>query len=195
MGKWIFSLVLLLSSMNLKAQEWVKEKHKDGIIVYTKYNPKYAMKASRAETYVSAPVEKVVSTILNVKDYVNWMPDCIYSKVVKVISADEFIYHAIYSTPWPAASRDLVMQVKKIPIKDGFKIIMTNNSNFLEVRKDAVRVPIYFGEWIITKTDKGTRVFIEYQTDPGGSVPDWMAQGASVRTPFNMMDSLIHKLN
>ncbi|MCB9257351.1 MAG: hypothetical protein H6579_09490 [Chitinophagales bacterium] len=195
MKKYIVGFLLVLLSMNLSAQDWVKEKNKDGITIYTKHDPKYAMKASRAEMYVAAPVDKVLNAIFDVKEYVNWMPDCTYSKVLKSISSDEFIYHAIYSTPWPAASRDLVLHIKKVAFKDGYKIIMTNKSNFIEVRKDAVRVPIYFGEWVLTKTDKGTKVFIEYQTDPGGSVPDWMIQGAAIRTPFDMMESLKHRLN
>jgi hypothetical protein len=36
---------------------------------------------------------------------------------------------------------------------------------------------------------------LEYQTDPGGSVPDWMVQGAATKTPYNMVENLIEFVN
>lgn len=176
--------------LGLQAQAWVKEKAKDGITVYTKTSTKYRMKASKAVMIVSASPEKVANIVYDVKGYVNWMPDCAIIDVVKTVSSNELIYYGLYTTPWPAASRDVVLSIKRVPVEGGFKILMTNKSNLLEVKTEAVRVPIYFGEWKITKTTAGTKVSIEYQTDPGGSVPDWMIQGASAKTPFDMFEAL-----
>lgn len=188
----ILSMITIFFGTN--AQSWVQEKSKDGITVHTKTTAKYRMKASKAEMMVSASPEQVVNVIYDVKGYLNWMPDCSKIDVVKTISSNELIYYGFYETPWPAASRDLVMNIKKSPIEGGFKIVMTNKSNYLTVDKDAVRIPIYFGEWKMVKTTKGTKVSVEYQTDPGGSVPDWMIQGAATKTPFNMFEALINKL-
>ena len=176
------------------AQAWVKEKAKDGITIYTKSSSDYRMKASRAEMTVSASVEKIVATIFDVKSYINWMPDCAKVQLLKSSSSDELIYYALYTTPWPAASRDVIVNIKKVPITGGYKIVMTNKSNYVEVKTEVVRIPIYFGEWKIVKTTAGTKVTIEYQTDPGGSVPDWMIQGASTKTPFDLFEALKNKV-
>lgn len=188
-------IVVLSLYLGVNAQSWVKEKAKDGITVYSKSTTEYRMKASRAEMIVNAPVETVVNAVYDVKGYLSWMPDCAKIEVLKTISSNELIYYGLYETPWPAASRDLVINVKKIPVDGGYKIVMTNKSNYVEVSSEAVRVPIYFGEWKIVKTSAGTKVTIEYQTDPGGSVPDWMIQGASTKTPFDMFEALKNKIS
>ena len=184
----IFSILFL--SQNTYAQTWVREKNKDGIIISTKQNPKYRMKSSRAEMYTTASPEKVVNAIFNVVKYLEWMPDCEKIEILKSNSANDIIYYAMYKTPWPAANRDMILNVKKVKTSSGFKIEMANKSNYVEVSQDAVRVPVYFGTWTISKTDKGTKVFLEYQTDPGGSVPAWMTEGAAVNTPYDMFASL-----
>lgn len=190
MKKLILMFFLLNTIFLVSAQTWVKEKHKDGIVIYTKASTKYGMKASRAEMYLQVPVEKVVAALLNINDYTTWMPDCAEAKVLKQISKDELIYYALFTSPWPAADRDVVLHVKKVAIPNGYKIELTNKSNYVEVKQSAVRIPVYFGAWTITKTDQGTKVFIEYQTDPGGAVPDWMAQGAAVKNPYDTFESL-----
>lgn len=190
MRSLIYFILFVITYSSAQAQSWVKDKEKDGITIWTKTDPKYRMRASKAEMYTSASVDKVVDAVFNVKNYIKWMPDCQSVTVLKKVSDVELIYHGLYGVPWPAVSRDIVLNIKKVAIEGGYKIIMTNKSNYIEVRSDAVRVPIYFGEWRITKTSKGTYVVIEYQTDPGGSVPDWMIQGASTKNPFDMFISL-----
>ena len=195
MKKLFLAICLLLSLNFLHSQSWVKEKNADGITVYSKSSTEYRMKAVKAEMLVSASVDKVVGIVYDVKNYVSWMPDCIQIDLLKTISSNELIYYGLYKTPWPAASRDIVLNVKKVPVEGGYKIVMTNKSNYIEVKSEAVRVPIYFGEWSIIKTSQGTKVSIEYQTDPGGSVPDWMLQGAGVKNPYDMFASLKKKLS
>ena len=194
MKKLIIILAILSFFDGANAQAWVKEKEKEGITVYSKTSSQYRMKASKAEMVVSASVDKVVNTVFDVKSYLIWMPDCAKIEILKTISSNEIIYYGLHSTPWPAASRDLVINLKKVPIDGGYKVIMTNKSNYIEVKEDAVRVPIYFGEWKIIKTTAGTRVSIEYQTDPGGSVPDWMIQGAATKTPFDLFEAMKKKM-
>jgi len=189
--KNLFIILALLSFIpEASAQAWVKEKAKDGITVYTKSSTQYRMKASRADMIVSTSVDKLVEAIFDVKAYTSWMPDCAKVQLLKSISSDELIYYAVYLTPWPAANRDVIVNIKKVPIPGGYKILMTNKSNYVEVKTDVVRIPIYFGEWHFVKTNLGTKVSIEYQTDPGGSVPDWMIQGASTKTPFDLFEAL-----
>lgn len=195
MKRIILTLSIIALFVGAQAQSWVKEKSKDGITIYTKSSTDYRMKASRAEMTTTASVEKVVDAVFDVKSYINWMPDCAKVDIVKSISSNELIYYGLYNTPWPAASRDLVMNIKKVPVSGGYKIVMTNKSNYLEVSKDAVRIPVYFGEWTIVKTASGTKVTLEYQTDPGGSVPDWMIQGAATKTPFDMFEALKNRVS
>lgn len=190
MKNFILVVMAIFTWVNINAQEWVKEKAKDGITVYTKSSSDYAMKASKAVMYVSQSPEVVAKAVFDVVNYVKWIPDCSKINIVKTNGANELIYYGLYETPWPAASRDLVISLKKLKITNGYKIEMTNKSSLVEITADAVRIPIYFGAWTITKTDKGTKVVIEYQTDPGGSVPDWMSQGAATKTPFSMFEAL-----
>ena len=181
----------MLAFSSATAQGWVKEKYKDGITVYTKSSDEYAMKSSKAVMTVPQSPEVVANAVFDVMNYTKWIPDCIKIKIVKTTNANDLVYYGLYETPWPAASRDLVINLKKVKIANGYKIEMTNKSSMVEVTSDAVRIPIYFGTWTITEGDDGqTNVKIVYQTDPGGSVPDWMSQGAATKTPFSMFEAL-----
>lgn len=180
----------LMTMFGLDAQSWELSKDKNGIKVYVKKTEKYRMPASKVTAVINAPYEKVVSAIFDVENYLEYVPDCAEIEVLKRNGASELIYYGLYDTPWPAADRDLIIQLKKIPITNGVKIDMTNKSNYIEVKDDATRIPIYFGSWEIVKVKEGVKVTLEYQTDPGGSVPDWMIQGAATKTPYNMVDEL-----
>lgn len=189
------SLIILFVLFGLQAQSWELSKDKNGIKVYVKKTEEYRMPASKVTAFIDAPFEDVVEAIFDVKKYTAYVPDCAKIEVLKRTGSNELIYYGLFDTPWPAADRDLVIQLKKIPIPNGVKIDMTNKSNFIEVKESATRIPIYFGFWEIVKSTKGVKVTLEYQTDPGGSVPDWMIQGAATKTPFNMIEGLREFLN
>lgn len=169
-------------------QSWSLEKEKDGIKVYTK-SSEYRMKASKAVMTINAPINDVVDAIYNVKNYPKWMPDCAEISVLKE-STNSMIYHGLYDVPWPATDRDMVLSVEKIKTANGMTLKMTNKPDYIAEKNKAVRIQVYFGQWILEETTNGTKVICEYQTDPGGGVPDWMIQGAAVKSPFNMFSSL-----
>ena len=188
-------LVTLVLVSGLFAQSWELSKDKNGIKVYVKKTEKYRMPASKVTAIIDAPYDEVVEAIYEVDNYTEYVPDCAKIEVLNRTGDSELIYYGLFDTPWPAADRDLVIQLKKIPIANGVKIDMTNKSNYIEVKESATRIPIYFGFWEIVNTGEGVRVTLEYQTDPGGSVPDWMIQGAATKTPFNMVEELREFLN
>lgn len=195
MKQFIIILLGLSVGFSLSAQAWELSKSKDGISVYTKSTEKYRMPASKVTATFKASYEKVVDAIYNVENYTQYVPDCAEIKVLKRTGSNQLIYYGLYDTPWPAADRDLVIMLSKVEIANGVRIDMTNKSNFIEVQEKATRIPIYFGTWEILKTSAGVKVTLEYQTDPGGSVPDWMIQGAATKTPFNMVENLIEFVN
>lgn len=183
-------LFVLTAVFGLQAQSWELSKDKNGIKVYVKHSDKYAMPASKVTALIDAPYEVVVDAIFEVQNYPDYVPDCASVKILNRSGSNALIYHALFDTPWPAADRDLVIQLKKVTLANGVKIDMSNKSNYIEVQENATRVPVYFGFWEIIKTDQGVKVTLEYQTDPGGSVPDWMIQGAATKTPYNMVVAL-----
>lgn len=54
-----------------------------------------------------------------------------------------------------------------------------------------VRIPRMEGYWKIEPLDGGqVRVTVQSQSEPGGSVPEGMANSASVDAPFSMLSKL-----
>ncbi len=194
--KKIIAIILSLSiGLGIQAQSWVLKKDKGGIQVYTKSSDEYGMPASKVTATFKASFDEVVKAVFEVENYVSYVPDCAKIEVLQRKGSDELIYYGLFDSPWPAADRDLVIKIKKVAIANGVRIDMTNKSNYIEVKDNATRIPIYFGTWNITETSAGVKVVLEYQTDPGGSVPDWMVQGAATKTPYNMVENLIEFVN
>ena len=195
MKKIVASILSLMIFFGIQAQEWNLKKEKNGIQVYTKSSAEYGMPASKVMATFKASFDEVVKAVFEVENYVNYVPDCSKIEVLQRNGSDELIYYGLFDSPWPAADRDLVIKIKKVTITNGVRIEMTNEASFIELRDNATRIPIYFGAWEIIKSSEGVKVVLEYQTDPGGSVPDWMVQGAATKTPFNMVENLIEFVN
>ncbi len=189
MNKLFLIAVVLCFFTDTFSQNWSKEKSQNGITIYCSKSDKFSMKASKAEMVLPYSPEEIMKAIKNVSEYPKWVPNCIYSKVLNEKNK-EVIYHSEIKAPWPALNRDLVVHLEEVPLTNGFKILMKNRQDFIAERKDVVRVPVYFGEWSILETKEGSLVVLEFQTEPGGEVPDWMAQGAAIKTPFEMFMNL-----
>jgi ribosome-associated toxin RatA of RatAB toxin-antitoxin module len=195
MKKIIVIILSLCYGLGIQAQSWILKKDKGGIQVYTKSSDDFSMPASKVIAIFRASYDEVVEAVFEVKNYEDYVPDCAKIDILKRTGSDELIYYGLFNAPWPAADRDLVVSIKKVTIANGVRIDMTNKSNYIEVKDNATRIPIYFGTWNITETSAGVKVVLEYQTDPGGSVPDWMVQGAATKTPYNMVENLIEFVN
>ncbi len=196
----VILLLLLISSLASfkryqQVDEWVYEREKQGIKVFTKKSHWGHLRDSRAQMFVSASPEEMLKFVTDFNNYKTWFPRCSQSKILARLNENEFIVHLFFDAPWPIKNRDCVMRVKVDKADTGvITITETSEPKYLKPDAGAVRINQLISVWKFTPKNGGTEVFNEYSSNPGGNIPDWMTNTQSVENPLATFESLQQKV-
>lgn len=189
-------MLLLLTSFStnwLQVDDWLLEREKKGIKVFTKKSRWGRLRDSKAEMLLpSAKIDELVKFICDFDNYPNWVPRCREAKVVARISDTEFIAYMVFHSPWPVADRDCVVRVKvDRNVATGVVIINeTSEPRYVNRRSNVVRIEQMLSVWTITPQDGGLMVTNQNSTNPGGSIPDWLTNTQSVDNPYDIFTTI-----
>lgn len=193
MSKIISFIAALTLFTSLFAQDsWDLEKDKDGIRIYNRKVEGSKLKEFKGVVSVKASVQEAVSYFTDIQQHEKFMYKCKKGsvKVVKKSSASDFYTYMVIETPWPATNRDVVSryQIGK-PDKQGAVLIQLEGAAELVPEVDGlVRVPKMKGYWKFTPQPNGMiEIVHQAYSSPGGSVPEGMANAASVDAPYSML--------
>jgi hypothetical protein len=190
-----FIIAITLFTSLFAQDNWSLEKDKDGIRVYNRKVEDSKLKEFKGVVSVKASVEQVLSYFTDIQQHDKFMYKCKKGsvKLVKKNSASDFYTYMIIETPWPATNRDVVThyQIGK-PDKHGAVLIQLEGAADLVPEVDGlVRVPKMKGYWKFTPQSNGmTEIVHQAYSSPGGSLPEGMANAASVDAPYYMLSKL-----
>ena len=198
-----FSLGFALLIMSLSATaistktkyKWTLVKEIDGINIFEADVKGADVVAFRGETTLKFPLERVVSSLADMKRKEEWMHDLKQVKTLEVINPRIRIecYHS--GTPWPLSDRDFIYKAefKYFPKVETFVLNLQNTTHKdMPPRKGVVRGKIIDSNYYISKTDKlnVTKMAVEILVDPMGSVPKWLVNIFQKDWPMNTLTSL-----
>lgn len=180
-------LFLLLTSMLMGDNGWNTEFTRNGITVYTRAVAGSDIKEFKSIGIIDAPAEVVNNVLDDIPNLVNWMPDCIVSRIVEKKSNDYMILYQVIKTPWPLNSRDFTFETRII--KDKEKIIRTVKAvphPSYPQTGNYVRITNMTGQWTLLRQDNNTRTLATYQikSDPAGNIPVSIANATSKKLPY-----------
>ena len=184
-------LALLLLAVPDNPNAWTEVNNDDGIRVWARDVPGSNIREVKAESVIAAPAETVWAVVNDQPHYTEFMP---YAKEVRVFSEDagtnaRYEYQLI--DPPLVSRRDYTLQATfdANPAEGRYRRSWTAaNDKGPKPRQDVVRVTVCEGYWQIERlTDKTARVTYWLYTDPGGSVPTWMANKANTTSVPNLM--------
>ena len=191
-------LVVFLALTSFKkpqVNEWVYEREKKGIKVFTKKSKWGKLRDSRAVMIVPTSATDMHKLITDFNNYPSWVPRCKSAKVIAHISDNEFIGYLVFNAPWPVANRDCIVRVKtEISASGVITIRETSEPKYLKPVDGVVRIEQVFSTWKFTPTANGTEVVNEYSSNPGGSIPDWMINTQSVENPLVTFENIQGKV-
>lgn len=186
------TLVLpLLLAGAAQAEDWQTAKDADGIKVSLSDVPGSAYKAYRGETLIKASVAKIRALQEDVVGACAWIHECRQQKLLKT-AGDEAWTYTQFNTPWPVTPRDSVLHVTNSIGTDGTVTRKLEGvPTYLPEEKGFVRVTQVDGFWKLTpKGPDSTQVTYQVHTEPGGSVPSFVANKFVVDAPFNTLMAL-----
>ncbi|ROM62434.1 hypothetical protein BK653_26965 [Pseudomonas brassicacearum] len=184
-------MTVLLASAAAQAEDWQVVKEQDGIKVSLSEVAGSKYKAYQGVTVMKTTMAKLRALQEDVSGACAWIHECKSQKLLKH-EGDKSWTYTQFNTPWPVKSRDSVLEVTTVEGADGS---LTRNlkgvPKYLPEEPDYVRVTQVEGFWKFLPKGAG-QVEVTYQvhTDPGGSVPSWLANKFVVDAPFNTLKAL-----
>ncbi len=195
----IFLAFASLTSLKLTKQqqvdEWVYEREKKGIKIFTRKGKWGHLRDSKAIMQVSSTPEQTLKVLTDFDHYTAWFPRCRKSRIVARLSDNEFIAHLVFTAPWPIKDRDCVVRIKvQRDPKTGIIVVTeTSEPKYLKEEQDVVRIQQLISTWKLIPSNGGTQIVNEYSSNPGGNIPDWMTNTQSVETPLATFEGLQQK--
>jgi hypothetical protein len=174
-----------------QAEDWQVAKDAEGIKVSLSEVPGSAYKAYRGETLIKASMAKVRALQEDTVGACAWIHECKAQKVLKTEGNRVWTYTQ-FNTPWPVTPRDSVLQVTNVLGADGgVTRTLEGLPKYAPEEKGYVRVTEVKGFWKLEpKGPDATQVTYQVHTEPGGSVPSFVANKFVVDAPFNTLKAL-----
>lgn len=186
---------ILCPTFTYAQYDWELKKEENSIKVYTSKVPESSYKAFKAHALIQAPgINALAAAILDVKNYVTWMPDTKESTIIKKFDDSHDIHYVLTDAPWPVNDRDGVYEQKATYYKTDNKLVIQLDclkEYDFPLESKVVRMTVGSGFWEITDSGNGKFDLVYlYHAEPGGSIPAWLANTSVVDIPFDLMTNL-----
>lgn len=173
------------------AEDWKVVKDEGGIKISLAPVAGSEYKAYRGETVINASIAKLRGLQEDVAGACAWIHECKLQKVLKQEGGKVWTYSQ-FNTPWPVTPRDSVLVITTEEGADGS---LTRNlqaqPTLIPEEKGFIRVSEVNGHWKFVPQGPGkTQVIYQVHTEPGGSVPSWLANKFVVDAPFKTLAAL-----
>jgi hypothetical protein len=184
-------LFALLLPLPVGAAEWEPVSDDSGITVSWRRVDGARVREIRAVGVVAQPVGRLLGVLRDVVHYPEFMPP---TEAVELLAeaADSARIHVTINPPW-VSRRDYCVDVRWTRFPDGSvgSAWTQTDAGCPTPRRGVVRHLRTEGTWRLRDLD-GRRTFIEYQaiTDPGGSLPAWAINRATVKAMRTMFQAL-----
>lgn len=197
MRPFLVSIALCLVAALGSAQEWRLRKNEDGITVHTRPVAGSDFEMFRAHMVVKAKPEAVYAILKNLDKHPGMFPNTDHIKIVKVLNDSSQLQYSITEAPWPVSDRDGIFKMTFYRNRKtgGFSVMSEAAPDFMPEKEDMVRIRTSKSSWKVEPIENGqVRITYEVNTDPGGAIPDWLANYAAVDIPFESFQNLRAKL-
>lgn len=186
-------LVFCIGMLLVQLPGWTFRFNKDGVNVSTRETPGSAFNAFKGTATLPYPAERIASVIQDVAAYPCW---CYQTSSTEIIRKENnrIYYRAVTLTPPLVKNREVYSYTERISgITPGEIILVIKSTESSEpVPDDFVRMPYSNGRWrLVSLSVNSTLVEFEMEADPGGSIPAWLANRASVDAPWQTIKRLL----
>lgn len=179
-----FVFTILLS---INDNGWILKKDKDGVQVYTKHNSKSPFNLLKAESEIDVNLTTFLELIFDIQSHTKWVYNCVQSVPIKKVSTYDVYYYGETYAPWPVSNRDLILHLKAVTdtLSGICTVTAVSEPQLKPEVKGKVRVPRSVSVWkLIPKGKNHLKVIYTLDIDPGGSLPAWLVNFASVEGPY-----------
>ena len=186
-------LLLFNPTPSFGQDSWDLKKDKNGIQVSTKKVEGSNYKAFKGETELEVPAAAVVAIIIDFPSYPKWSYMTKHAEILEKKNDKEIIGYVQSDAPWPVTDRDGVYQLNfsQHPTTKTIKITAVAQPDYIPAKDGYIRVPSTKGFWEITPLGPNKcKVLYQNHSEPGGSIPSWLANSSVINIPFNTLTEM-----
>ncbi len=190
LGRWLLGALLMLAIAQVQAAQWRLVKDEAGIRIYLQQIPGSNFQAFRGVTRIRTDMPRLLALQDDVSAACAWIHACSEQRLLKHKGNLSWVYSRFH-TPWPVQPRDSILQVTTTHDADG-RVVRTLHGvvDYLPRQQGFVRVSKVEGFWSLTPREGEIEVIYQVHSEPGGSVPAWLANSFVVDAPFNTLQGL-----
>lgn len=186
----LFVQCTVWANSNHKAQAWKLARSEDGIRVHTREH-QGGLVEIRTQMFVETSYAAFLVLLEDSSNVPKWVDNVSESRVLKQISSSENLVYTKFAAPWPAKDRDMVTYSRYQLIDGAFQLEINDASQQYPEQPGFVRIKAVEAKWTLEKLTNGlTHIDYTAYADPGGMLPDWLANKLSVSGAFNTFSAL-----
>jgi hypothetical protein len=170
--------------------EFTVEKEKNGIKVFTRKIEGSALKEFKGVTSIKTSLTSLVALMDDTAAYTQWLHNVTEAKLVQKINYQERVTYTVIHAPWPVSDRDTVTYSKIVqdPKSKIITIHLKGQPDKMPPQGGKVRVPALKGFWQFIPNKNGyVTVIYQVHSEPGGSIPDAIANSTATDIPYNTL--------
>lgn len=194
-------ILMALFVLQLHAENWKLVKQKDGIDVYTKKVEGSDFLAFKSVIYIEGSVDAVVALLYDIPATSEWINDCNLGMTIAEKSFNENYIFQTFDMPFPVSNRQLILHSRLRYRAYGAELDSEDANGFCKNREDRRCLYVKSFDYINISKSKGhyeirrlsenkTKIIWTLQSEPGGSIPQWLANVLVVDIPFYSLSKL-----
>jgi hypothetical protein len=178
---------------------WTLEQEKENINlkIFTREIEGSNLSEFKGEMLVKAELTTIAALLLDSDAAPEWMHQCEKFEILEQVDELSVVVYFINGAPWPVSDRDAVIMsvMSQDPETLALKVEISTVNDRLPENDDYVRISHMTGLWLFEPVGNG-QVLITYQAhaNPGGSLPDWLANSVVVDMPYYTMSNMADML-
>lgn len=177
-------------------EPWKPFAESAGVAVYTRPFASSDYPEVRASGTVCATLPELVAFVEDVSRFDTWIPDTDEARLLERPTPSDQIYYIRTSMPWPVKHRDMIYRLTESNASRAageVSVMIAGEPNYLPPYPNTVRMTGVTGRWTFVEADRTTRIDLVMHIEPGGNVPQWLANRRIIGAPTKMIANLQHQ--
>ena len=176
---------------------WVLEKSKNDIKVYTRSYANSEIQEFKAISLTTRSLGLLENLINNVEDYPEWQLNISSANILKQLDKNDLYVWYVIKLPWPFTNRDMIAHMTKSVSEGGIITYhITNAPDYIKEKENLIRIKNAEGKWRFTPMPNGEiEIYYQFYADPGGNLPEWVINMFIVDAPYQTFLNLHQRIS
>ncbi|MEM9326623.1 MAG: START domain-containing protein [Bacteroidota bacterium] len=173
---------------------WTLDKDENDIQVYTRRELDSDFKSFKAVTVLQVSAEDILGVLRDADRYEEWYG---FTKTSQLLERQGNVQYNYVETvfPWPYKNRDMVYRMSIDTSNQAVtKVSLEGLPHHLPDNKGIVRMQVAKGYLLLATIDKETTITYVFHSEPGASVPAWLANASIAELPYQTLLGLRSEL-